>query len=85
MQFNEWLDTFIEEKGIDTGHVFTVSVDDFWQTHVIPLEVVLEAAKNTAPSEQDAIKDTLVRIDFINANPLPYFSFLAERLAENRS
>jgi len=85
MQFTEWLDTFVDEKGIDTSHVFTVETNDFWQNHIIPLEVVLEAAKNTAESEQDAIKDILVRIDFINAEVMPFFAHLAKLLVENRS
>jgi len=85
MRFNKWLDTFVDEKGIDTSHVFTVETNDFWQNHIIPLEVVLEAAKNTVEGEQEAIKDTLVRIDIVNADPLPFFAYLAQRLAENRS
>lgn len=82
MNFNQWLDTFIEEKGIDTEHVFTIETDDFWQCHIIPLEVVIEAAKATTVREQVLIKDTLIKVDFINGDVMHYFEFLAGALAK---
>lgn len=85
MNFPTWLDTFVEEKGLDLHHVFTVKTDDFWQTHIVPLDVVLEAAKHTTPGQQAEIKNMLVRIDLVNAEVMPFFKFLAQRLVENRS
>jgi len=78
--FNRWLDTFVAEKGLDTEHVFEVEGPE-WGTNSIPLAVVLEAIENAPAHEQAAIKTTLVKIDFENADPMHYFKHLAGALA----
>jgi hypothetical protein len=82
-RFANWLDTFIDEKGIDTEHVFEIDTDDFWRHHTIPFGVVVEAAKNASATEQAQIKNIIVRIDFANGNMLHFFEHLAKGLAAN--
>lgn len=79
MTFDKWLDTFIEEKGIDPDHIFEVQGDSGF--NIMPLAVVLDAMKQAPRQEQEAIKDKIVRLDFANAPILPFFEHLAGALA----
>lgn len=82
--FNQWLDTFIEEKGIDTDRVFTIHTGTgFWDTHIIPVQVVIDAIHNTTPAEQEAIFDDMLKLDLFNQPILPYLEHLAKALAAN--
>lgn len=81
MNFDQWLATFIEEKGIDTEHVFVIETDE--NTHLLPVAVVLEAALETTTDEQARIKDMLVRIDIVNASVMDYLEHLAACLVYN--
>jgi hypothetical protein len=79
MTFNKWLDTLIEEKGIDTEELF--EVDGPSGTNIMPAAVVIEAIKNASKQDQVAIKTTLVKIDFCNGDIMHYFKHLAGALA----
>lgn len=82
--FATWLDTFLDEKGIDPeSYTFIVETPGkFWDTHIIPLESVIAAAKGVSAAEQLVIKNTLVKLDFCNQPVVPYFQHLANALAE---
>jgi len=80
MNFAEWLDTFVSEKGIDTEQVFEVEGQD-WGTNFIPLEVVIEHMKIAPAKEQAAIKTMFVKIDFANGDVVDYFRHLAKAIA----
>lgn len=82
MNFATWLDTFVDEKGLDVDHVFEIETDDFWGTHFIPLAVVIEAAKNASAAEQKQIKDIVVQIDFRNGDVMHFFTHLAKGLTK---
>ena len=83
-QFATWLDTLIEEKGINTEHIFTIQTDGFWQNHIIPLAVVIEIIKdNISDEERQQILHTLVKIDFINGDIMHFFNYLAAGIAAN--
>lgn len=77
--FERWLDTFIDEKEINTEELFEVEGES--GTNLIPLACVLDAIKSTSKVEQQAIKIMLVKLDFINADCLGYFKHLAQALA----
>jgi hypothetical protein len=80
--FAKWIDTFLDEKGVDLDHTFTVETPGaFWNTHMIPVYVVVNAAKSVSAAEQAVIKTTLVKLDFLNQPVLPYFEHLAKALA----
>ncbi|ART70660.1 MULTISPECIES: hypothetical protein [Mycobacteriaceae] len=78
--FDAWIDTFVEEKGVDLEHRFDVDGPQ-WGWNSIPLSVVIDTAKNTSPAEQEQIKKQLVEIDFKNGDAMHFFEFLAQQLA----
>lgn len=78
--FGKWLDTFIAEKNIDTEHAFEVEGPS--GANHIPVGCVIEAIKSTSAHEQAAIKDMIVKIDFVNGDVLHYFAHLAKAIAK---
>jgi len=73
-KFSKWLDTFIEEKGIDPEEYFTI------QDNHIPYGVVLEHIKIAPSHEQEKIKDMLVKIDFKNGDVKHFLRHLSQAL-----
>lgn len=62
MTFAKWIDTFLEEKGIE-GDDMIVAEGPSGANH-IPIECLVEAMKAAPAGEQDGIKAMLVRIDY---------------------
>ena len=79
--FNKWLDTFIEEKGIDLGQILEIKTEN--NTHYFEVGNVIENIKATTPEEQEEIKNMIVKIDFYNGDVVDYFKHLAQALAQN--
>ena len=79
--FNKWLDTFIEEKGIDLEQVIEIKTEN--NTHYFEVGNIIANIKATTPEEQAGIKDMIVKIDFYNGDVVDYFRHLAQVLAEN--
>lgn len=79
MNFAEWLDMFVSEKGIDTEQEFEVEGES--GMNYIPLEVVIEHMKIAPAKEQAAIKTVFVQIDFANGDVVDYFRHLAKAIA----
>ena len=79
--FNKWLDTFIEEKGIDLEQVIEIKTEN--NTHYFEVGNIIANIKATTPEEQAGIKDMIVEIDFHNGDVVDYFRHLAQALAEN--
>ena len=79
--FDNWLDTFIEEKGIDLKNVVKITTDN--NTHYFEIGNIIENIKATTTEEQAGIKDMLVKIDFYNGGVVDYFRHLAQALAQN--
>ena len=78
--FNTWLNTFIEEKNIDTDITLEVEGGVFG-TNFIPVKVVIDEIKRANKEEQQQIKNTLVKIDFLNGDVLHFLQHLAKALA----
>ena len=78
MKMNEWLDILIEEKGIDLEETFSIETDK--QTHIFDYGYIVQAIKNTSIQEQKAIKEMLVKIDFVNGDVKHYLRHLAQAL-----
>jgi hypothetical protein len=76
--FSQWLDTFVEEKGLDPEHVFVKEGPS--GTNLIPLANVLAALKQANDDEQNAIKKNLIRLDYFNSDVLGYFDHLSGAL-----
>ena len=79
--FNSWLDTFIEEKGIDLGQILEVKTDK--NTHYFEVGNIIENIKATTPKEQEEIKNMIIKIDFYNGDVVDYFKHLAQALVQN--
>ncbi len=79
MTFSKWLDTFLSEKGIDAEQMLVV--DGPSGENQIPVGCLVEAMKQAPRNERDAIKTTIVKIDFLNGDVLHYFKHLAQAIA----
>lgn len=77
--FTKWLDTLIDEKGIDLGQV--LEVEGKSGLNCIPVECLVDAIKTAPAHEQAGIKSTIVRLDFLNQPIVPYFRHLAQAIA----
>jgi hypothetical protein len=83
MKYNEWLDTFIEEKGIDTEEYFSLT-NSKGTSHSMPYGVVIEHIKIASQEEKKKIKDIIVKIDFKNGDVKHFFRHLAQALVEEQ-
>ena len=80
-EFKTWLNTFVEEKGLNTDHVFEVEGDD-WGTNFIPLGNVIEwVLLNASDKDKGIIKDKVVQIDFHNGDVMDFFKYIATWMA----
>lgn len=78
-KFNNWIDTLIEEKGIDLDDSFEINGQSGF--NLFTYGVIVEAIKSAPAHEQKAIKDVIVMIDFKNGDVRHYFRHLAQALA----
>lgn len=82
--FNQWLDTFIEEKGIETELTFTVTAKEHpIYGEVINPEIsyqaVIEGIKRTfSPELKRQVKNKLVAIDFQNGNVQHFLRYIGQ-------
>ena len=81
MTFNKWLDTFNQEKGVNTDTVFEVEGPE-WGTNYVPCGVVIEHIKIAPKHEQAQIKDMIVKIDFVNGDVMDFYRHLAQAIAK---
>lgn len=79
MNFNQWLDTFVEEKGLNLDFEFVK--DGEFGPNYISLAVLIEHMKIAPSKEQNAIKNMIVRIDFANGDVMDFFDHLAGAIA----
>jgi hypothetical protein len=79
MTFPTWIDTFISEKGLDLDHV--LEAEGASGRNFIPLAVLVDAIKAAPDQERRAIKHKIVKLDFINAPVMPFFTHLAQAIA----
>lgn len=73
--FQKWLETFLDEKGVDMSHSFTV--DHRGTCHIVEMEFLKEVILKASKQEQSQIKDKIVYIDFKNGDVMHFFNFLA--------
>lgn len=77
--FSTWLDTFLQEKGIDPDTPITVEGPS--GPNHMTVGILTDAIKVAPASERADIKTTLVRIDFANGNPMHFFTHIAQAIA----
>lgn len=80
--FNKWLDTFIEEKGIDTSEEFNSTKKGITQT--FSYEDIISNIKNSLEREQEKIKNKIIEIDFNNADVKDFFRHISKALIPER-
>lgn len=80
MNFDKWLDTFLDEKGIDRELMLQVEGD--WGMNLIPVEVVVEHMKIAPEYEKEMLKQMLVKIDFGDGDVYHYLMHLAQAIAQ---
>ena len=78
---NNFFTTFFKEKNLDFQY-YTVNSPN-GTPNLIPSTVVIDAIKNTKGQEAANIKNTLIKIDFINGNIHNYLQHLAQALAKD--
>ena len=76
--FDQWIDTFIAEKGIDPEEMF--EFEGASGHNDMPYGVVIEHMKIASPQEQMAIKNMIVKLDFKNADIRDYLRHLGKAL-----
>ena len=74
MTFSKWLDTFMSEKNLP-DRIF--EIEHGGDVHMVESDYVVELAKQSSPQEQSFIKETIVKIDFMNGNVHHFFEHLA--------
>lgn len=79
-RFNKWLDTLIEEKGIDLSEILETRRGE--EGRGLPVSFIVEHIKIAPAGEQAKIKDTLVKIDFLNGDICHYLAHLGAALWE---
>jgi hypothetical protein len=79
LNFSIWLGKFIDEKEFDTDMPFEVEGPS--GMNQMDYNVVMQAILDTNLTEQEGIKATLVKIDFMNGDIGHYFRHLAQALA----
>ena len=81
--FNTWIDRFLKEKEIDKYEMFTIERNG--TKHIFEIGHVVDTMKITSKQEQNAIKDMLVKIDFLNGDVRDYIKHLANALINTYS
>ena len=79
MNFNTWLDTFIEEKRIDPEQI--LEVEGASGTNMIPIKCLVKRIKAASSVDRKYIQRALINLDFANAPIVPFFKHLAEAVA----
>jgi len=79
-KFNNWLDTFLSEKGIDLDQ--PINVEGESGLNFMTVENIVQFMKVTSAGEQKAIKNTFVMIDFKNGDVLHFIKHLAQGVAQ---
>jgi hypothetical protein len=78
--FAKWLDTFLEEKGVDLEQVLVVDAPDGTENR-IPVGCLVDAMKGARASERRDIKTLLVKVDFVNGDVIHCLTHLAKAIA----
>lgn len=79
MNFIKWLDTLLEEKGLDGYKLYEIKGPS--GINFMERSAVVEAIKNAPLHEQKGIKTMIVKIDFMNKSVDNYLQHLAQAVA----
>jgi hypothetical protein len=79
MSFNEWFQTFIEEKEL-TDVVFEFETKS--GRNYFPIGVIRDYLSSCDKEIQDKVKTGLVKAEFCNMNVLKYLEYIAKAIGE---
>ena len=79
MTFQNWIKTFLAEKGISSDAI--VEANGPSGVNYIPVGVLVGLMLQAPKHEQQGIKSMMVRIDFANKPVMPYLAHLAQAVA----
>jgi hypothetical protein len=79
MSFSKWINTLIDEKGIDREQVLKVEGPS--GVNSIPVGCIVDMMIGAPAKEQQGIKAMLVKIEFHNGDVVDYFRHLAQAVA----
>ena len=77
--FANWLDTFVEEKGINTEQILEVNGRS--GINFIPVFAVINQMKAFDTNTQEIARTRLVQIDFKNGDVLHFIKYIAVKMA----
>ncbi|TDA65784.1 hypothetical protein E0765_04700 [Sulfuricurvum sp. IAE1] len=80
--FRAWIETFLDEKGIDMGHSFTYDSDVGFA--LISVGAIVDQMCVSNANIKAAIQSKIVEIDFKNGDVLHYFRFLGQFMANQQ-
>lgn len=77
--YRQWIETFLDEKGIDVEHTFEYNREDGFA--LISVGAIVEQICVSGADVQRAIKNKLAYIDFRNGDVLDFLRFLGADMA----
>ncbi len=77
--FKQWLDTFISEKNLPMEDTFTIEKNN--NLNIMTYKTIYDHMLIANDQEQKQIKNTIVKIDFLNGNVLDFFKHLGNAIA----
>ena len=81
-KMRNYLETLIEEKGLDLEATIIEVEGEEWGLNIIPLGAVVDFILTSGEANQKAVKNTLVKIDFLNGDVMDFFSHVAKFMAK---
>tara|TARA_R110002020_G_scaffold226121_1_gene436514 strand:+ start:994 stop:1236 length:243 start_codon:yes stop_codon:yes gene_type:complete len=77
-----YLETLIEEKGLDLEDTIIEVEGKDWGMNMIPLGCVVDFIMSSGKDNQMSVKNTLVKIDFHNGDVMHFFKHVASFMAK---
>ena len=79
--FKEWLEAFLKEKDLSLEET-TIEFEDHNGWNYMPIGVIAEFFYQQPPEIQHKVKDTVVKIDFMNGDIMHYLKFLGKGIGQ---
>ena len=77
-----YLETLVEEKGLDLEATIIEVEGENWGLNIIPLGAIVDFILTSGEANQKAVKNTLVKIDFANGDVMHFFKHVASFMAK---
>ena len=81
-KMRNYLETLIEEKGLDLEATIIEVEGQDWGMNFIPLGCVVDFIMTSGRENQRQVRNTLVKIDFANGDVMHFFKHVASFMAK---